>query len=289
MTAPLPALVDCGWLKSQLGAANLVLVDASWYMPAEKRDPDAEFTAAHIPGARRFDFDRDVADTSSPLPHMMPSPALFEEKVRAIGVGRDSRVVVYDGAGIFAAPRAWWMFKAMGHAAVAVLDGGLPAWRAAGGEISSGQPEPVAPGDFVARPDETRIADAASVLSGLQSKAIQVVDARSAARFEGSQPEPRAGLRSGHMPGARNLPFDRILADGRYRAPDEVRAAFDAAGVDAGAPIVASCGSGVTASVLALGAEVAGLGPLAVYDGSWSEWGQETRPELPVVTGAAER
>ncbi|SKA38011.1 3-mercaptopyruvate sulfurtransferase [Consotaella salsifontis] len=287
MTAKPSIVVDCDWLKANLSAPDLIVLDASWYMPAENRDPAAEFEQAHIPGARRFDYDRDIADLSSPLPHMMPSPAVFEERVRALGINGNSQIVVYDGSGIFAAPRAWWMFKAMGHERVCVLDGGLPAWRAAGGEIESGAPRPAEPGNFQARPVHSRLYDASSVLDGLKASVIQVVDARSAPRFEGAQAEPRPGLRSGHMPGARNLPFDRILADGRFRKAEDVRRAFEDAGLHSGQPIVASCGSGVTASVLALGAELAGLGPVAVYDGSWAEWGQETRDDLPVVTGAA--
>jgi thiosulfate/3-mercaptopyruvate sulfurtransferase len=278
-----PDLIDAAWLQRALGAADLVLLDASWYMPADARDPEVEFAQAHIEGAQRFDFDKDIADTSSPLPHMLPSPDLFQQKLRALGVGAASRVVVYDTAGIFAAPRAWWMLKAMGHEAVAVLDGGLPAWRAVGGAVISGPAVVAPPGDFVARPDPARLADSARVLAELNR--AEIVDARAAARFEGSQPEPRQGLRSGHMPGARNLPFGDILHAGRYRPAAEIKALFARAGISGTAPVIASCGSGVTASVLALGAELAGLGPIAVYDGSWSEWGQESRPDLPVVTG----
>ncbi|TPW30376.1 3-mercaptopyruvate sulfurtransferase [Pararhizobium mangrovi] len=279
-------LIDPSTLANELDDPKLVVLDASWYMPAHERDPEAEFEAGHIAGARRFDFDGDVRDPDSSLPHMMPSAERFQERVQALGIDRDSRIVVYDGMGIFAAPRAWWMFKAMGHDDVRVLDGGLPAWKAAGQPVEDGSQATLERGDFVARPDPARIRDAEQVLQSLD-RAETVVDARAAPRFTGKQAEPRAGLRSGHMPGARNLPFDRILKDGHYRSPEEIRKAYEEAGVDGKKPIVTTCGSGVTAAVLALGAESAGLGPVAVYDGSWSEWGQETRPELPVVKGEA--
>lgn len=284
---PMQALIDAAALAAILDAPDVVVLDSSWYMPADQRDPDAEFRAGHIPGAKRFDFDKAVADTSSPLPHMMPSPEAFQDAARALGISNATRVVVYDGAGIFAAPRAWWMFKAMGHEDVAVLDGGFPAWRAAGGRVETGAQTPTVTGDFTARPAPARIADAAAVKADLESGARQVVDARGAPRFEGAQAEPRAGLRSGHMPGARNLPFNQILEDGRFKSPEAIRALYADAGVGTDRPLVASCGSGVTAAVLALGAEVAGMESVAVYDGSWSEWGQETRPDLPVVTGPA--
>ncbi|MGE4481599.1 3-mercaptopyruvate sulfurtransferase [Acidocella sp.] len=280
----LPDLVDAAWLKAEIGAPDLVLLDASWYMPADARDPQAEFLQAHIAGAQRFDFDKEIADTSSSLPHMLPTPASFQQALRALGVSMASRVVVYDTAGIFAAPRAWWMLKVMGHEAVTVLDGGLPAWQAVGGAVVAGPAMRVPDGDFVARPNPVRLADSAQLLAALNQ--AEIVDARAAARFAGTQPEPRQGLRSGHMPGARNLPFGEILQGGRYRPAREIKALFAKAGITGAAPIIASCGSGVTASVLALGAELAGLGPIAVYDGSWSEWGQESRAELPVVTGA---
>jgi thiosulfate/3-mercaptopyruvate sulfurtransferase len=288
MTKAMPNLVTASWLKAEIGARDLVILDASWYMPAEGRDPEEEFRAGHIPGTRRFDFDKQVKDQANPLPHMLPSPEDFAAAARALGVTSESRVVVYDGAGIFAAPRAWWMFKVMGHDQVAVLNGGLPAWVEAGGEVAQGESSAATPGDFEARLDRARLTEAGELKAALESESAQVVDARSAPRFEGAQPEPRAGLRSGHMPGAINLPFDRLLEHGRYKEPEELRRIWSAIGVNGEQPVMASCGSGVTASVLALGAELAGLAPVAVYDGSWSEWGQEHRTYLPVVQGPAQ-
>lgn len=282
-----PNLVDIRWLLDALGAPDLAILDASWYMPADNRDADAEFRDKHIPGALRFDFDGRIKDQASALPHMLPSPEAFTDACRELGISAGTRIVIYDTAGVFAAPRAWWMFKAMGHDAVAVLDGGLPAWISAGGALESGEAAAPARGDFTARPDPARIIDAQTLKARIEAGGVQVVDARPAPRFEGSQPEPRAGLRSGHMPGASNLPFGQLLESGHFRNGGDLRAAWADAGVDGSLPLVASCGSGVTASILALGAELAGLRPVTVYDGSWSEWGQGSRPDLPVVTGPA--
>ena len=277
-------LISVDELDARLGNPDTVVLDASWYMPAEERDADADFAKARIQGAQRFDFDAKIKEPNSPLPHMMPTPSAFETAVRAMGISAQSQIVIYDGAGIFAAPRAWWMFKAMGHKDVGVLNGGLPAWIAEGKLVVNDVVAAPAMGDFTARPDAARIADADHVLAALNS-GTAIVDARGAPRFEGVVPEPRPGLRSGHMPGARNLPFDQLLMAGHYRGPDEIRRIWVAAGLPERGKIIASCGSGVTASVIALAAEAAGLPPVTVYDASWSEWGQESRSDLPVVTG----
>lgn len=277
------AVVNAQWLLAHVGHPDLVILDASWYLPDAQRDGRAEFVAARIPGAQYFDFDQTIADTESGLPHMLPSAERFEEEVRRLGLNRNSVVVCYDGAGIFASPRAWWMLKAFGHDDVAVLDGGLPAWRAAGGPIESGEPAPARKGDFKALAVPSRVVDATQVLAAIETGDEAIVDARGAARFSGEAPEPRPGLRSGHMPGARNLPFNELIVDGHLRPGAELAAAFAERGVARETPVITTCGSGVTASVLALALEVAGMGPAKVYDGSWAEWGG--RADLPVEQG----
>lgn len=277
-------LVDAQWLKDQLDTPDLIVLDASWYLPAQGRDAEQEFLGGHIPGAQRFDFDRRFADTSSHLPHMMPTAAQFTTEARALGLRASSRIVIYDGAGIFAAPRAWWMFRAMGHAQVAVLNGGLPAWKAAGGATESGPARTLPAGDFTAIPDPSRIRSAAEVGVTLEDADAVVLDARSAARFSGAEQEARPGLRSGHMPGSVNLPFDRLLENGAYLPDDRLAEVLRAAGMG-DRDAVASCGSGVTASIIALASEAALDRLVAVYDGAWAEWGQQTRPDLAVATG----
>jgi thiosulfate/3-mercaptopyruvate sulfurtransferase len=277
-------LVSTDWLATRLDRDDVVIIDASWFMAGTPRDDAAEYAERHIPGAAFFDIDQ-VSDHSSDLPHMLASPADFAIAARRLGVDTASTVVVYDSAGLFSAPRVWWNFRAMGHGAVAVLDGGLPKWIAEGRPVESGWREPPH-GDFKSHPDASLVRSIEQVRDALAGRSTLVVDARPAARFLGEVAEPRPNLRSGHMPGARNVPFATIVsADGRLRAPDDVRAAFSAAGVDLAAPIVTTCGSGVSAAVLALGLAAIGRSDVAVYDGSWSEWG--ARADTAIATGPA--
>ena len=273
-------IVSAGWLMQNLERARMV--DASWYMPADKRDAKAEFEAAHIPGAVFYDIDM-LSDRNSSLPHMLPPPDQFARDAGALGIGDDDMVVVYDGAGIFSAPRVWWALKAMGHDKVAVLDGGLPAWKDAGGALQSGPAHP-RPTTFHARPNTAILRDFDAVKAALGN--TQVLDARSAPRFEGSEPEPRAGLKSGHMPGAANIPYRAVLtSDNKLKDDASLRKLFAEKGIDLRAPIITSCGSGVTATILMLALEKLGSHQVALYDGSWTEWGG--REDTPIVTGPA--
>ena len=272
-------LVSTQWLAAHLSAPDLRVLDGSWHMPQARRDPRAEFLAAHLPGAVFFDIDG-IADHATPLPHMLPTAEAFAEAVGALGVGAGDRVVVYDTRGVVSAARVWWTFRAFGHEAVAVLDGGLPKWKAENRPLESGETKP-ARRIFRAMAQPARVRDLAAMRDNLATRREQVLDARSAGRFAATEPEPRAGLRGGHIPGSLSLPSDTLLqADGTLLPPGDLRKRFDAAGVDFSRPVTTTCGSGITASVLAFALHVLGHRHVAVYDGSWTEWGG--RADTPV-------
>jgi thiosulfate/3-mercaptopyruvate sulfurtransferase len=278
-----PYLVTPEWLARHLADPNLAVLDGSWHLPPENRDAGAEFDQRHIPGAQFFDINT-IADVASGLPHMLPPDDQFADAVGRMGIGNGSQVVVYDTKGLFSAARVWWTFKVMGHDKVAVLDGGLPAWLAAGHAVASGPAQPRPAQTFTARRNAGMIRTMSDVRRLIGSTTTQLVDARPAPRFTGAQPEPRPGLTQGHMPGARNLPFTQLLnADGTLKSEAALRTALAAAGVDAAKPVVASCGSGVTASMVALALAILGRSDTAVYDGSWAEWGRDAAN--PVATG----
>jgi len=275
-------IVSTAWLEAHLSAPDVKVLDASWHMPDTGRDARAEYAAAHIPGAAFFDID-DISDTRSPLPHMAPPPEKFVSRMRKLGVGDGHRVVVYDQAGLFSSARAWWMLRLFGHRDVAVLDGGLPKWLAEGRGTEDMAPA-LRERHFTARRNAALVRDVTQIAATTKLGSEQVVDARSAPRFRGEAPEPRPGLRSGHIPGALNLHYAQLLnADGTMKDEDAIKAAFQGAGVDLGKPIVSSCGSGVTACILDLALERIGHRRHAVYDGSWAEWGMF--PDLKVELG----
>jgi thiosulfate/3-mercaptopyruvate sulfurtransferase len=264
-------LVSTEWLTDKLGKPGVTVVDGSFYLPALKRDARAEYLAGHIPGAVFFDIDA-VADHSTSLPHMLPDAAQFARDAGALGIGKDDTIVVYDGVGLGGAPRVWWTFRIFGARDVFILDGGLPKWRAEGRPLETGEVKP-APRTFEASLDKSAVAGMADVARTLADRSAQVVDARPANRFSGEAIEPRPGVRSGHMPGAFNVPVTELIENGRLVAPEKIAERFKAGGVDLDKPIVTSCGSGVTAATLWFALDAIGKAPKALYDGSWSEWG----------------
>ncbi len=277
------ALVSTDWLARHLDAPDVRVVDCTYILPPTTRDARREYEQRHIPGAVFFDID-DIADSDSPLPHMLPSAEKFSSRVRKLGLGDGSRIVVYDTHGLMSAARAWWMFRVFGHGDVAVLDGGLPKWLKEGRPVEDTPPMP-RDRHFTARTNRILVRDLDQVRAALDRKREQVVDARSAGRFRGVDPEPRPGLRGGHMPGALNVPYTSLLdpETKTFLPAEELARVFRRAGVDLRRPIVTSCGSGVTACVVALGLYLLGRDDVAVYDGSWTEWGG--RADTPVATG----
>lgn len=277
-------IVDTDWLAEHLDAPDLVVFDGSWHLPTANRDAKTEYLAGHIPGALFFDID-DLRDEKSPLPHMLPSTVKFASRMKKMGVGDGMRIVVYDTEGMFSAPRVWWTFRAMGHEDVAVLDGGLKKWKSEGRELEEGLPKKRPECHFTPLANASLIRDIDDMKKAID-KHTQIVDARPAGRFTGAEPEPRPGLRQGHIPGARNVPSQSLLnADGTLKATPELAKIFSDAGIDPKQPVITSCGSGVTASILSLALAVLGQTNAAVYDGSWAEWGAENG--LPIETGPA--
>ena len=282
MTDDPKTLVSTDWLARHLKDPDLRVLDGSWYMPDQGRDAKAEYAAAHIPGARYFDID-DIADSRSDLPHMAPPPEKFISRMRAMGVGDGHQVVVYDGAGLFSAARVWWLFRLMGKTDVAVLDGGLPKWVAEGRETED-MPPILRDRHITVTRQNHLVRDVTQVAAAAKLGDHEILDARSPARFAGAEPEPRPGLRAGHIPGSKNVHYRTLLNDdGTMKSPDDLRRVFAAAGADLAKPVITTCGSGVTAAILSLALERLGHARVSLYDGSWSEWGMYD--ELKVETG----
>ena len=283
MTEKSPFVVSADWLEERLGPTGPKIVDASWYLPPMGRDQRLEFETAHIPGAVFFDQD-EIVEPGIDLPHALPSPGVFAGHATRLGLSNSDTIVFYDGLGMFAAPRVWWMLRVMGAENVFVLDGGFDRWKLAERPVTDEIPDHP-PGHFEARFKETAVTRLDQMLRIVDTRAMQIADARPNSRFTGEEPEPRPGLRSGHMPGARSVPVTSLSRDGELKSLSELRTVFEAAGIDLSAPVVTTCGSGVTAAALAMALESLGQTSLSVYDGSWTEW--SGLKDAPVVTGEA--
>ncbi len=276
-------VVSADWLQQRLDDPAIRILDASFYLPAHNRNADAEYAAGHIPGAIRFDQDK-IADHSTPLPHMVPTPEVFADNVGRLGISETHTIVVYDGIGLFASPRVWWLFRIMGAKNVFVLDGGLDGWKAEGRPLTTTLPD-FAPETFHATFDAGRVVGFEAMREIVDGHTMQIADARGAGRFNGTEPEPRVGMRSGHMPGAVNLPSGVFADKGRFKSLPELERIVTGAGIDLSKPVVTTCGSGITAAIITLALESLGHGDNKLYDGSWTEWG--SRPDTAVTTGKA--
>ncbi len=285
MSARADPLVSRAWLAERLNAPDIRVIDASWFPPGDARDAKALYAERRIPGAIFFDID-DIADTENPLPHMLPSPEKFASRMRKLGIGDGARVIVYDAQGLFSAARVWWTFRVMGHNDVSVLDGGFPAWEAGGCPIETGPPHLRGERHFTSQFRADLVADLSDMRRLVEAGKTPVLDARPAARFSGDAPEPRAGLKPGHMPGALNVPASALInGAGSLRTQAELQSIFGVAGADISRPIVCTCGSGVTAAIIALALARLGRWDARIYDGAWAEWG--ALPDTPIATGAA--